>query len=127
MKRLLILLIASISLISCDITRSNDLVNHVRTGNFHDTWGDIDNQSSISWGVTPISVDYVRNEITYLKIFVNAYYTEYKYSEIMSDEEFIRFIKNINKKDRESDIVNINDSIKCTWKLFDKVYNTYIK
>ena len=127
MKKLLILLFASLLIISCDKTGDRDLTNWVGTGVFHDTWGGVDNQSSISWDVTPISVDYVRNEITYLKIFVNAYYAEYKYSEIMSDEEFIRFIKNINKKDRESDIVNINDSIKCTWRLFDKVYNTYIK
>lgn len=127
MKKLLILLFASLLIISCDKTSDRNLTNWVGTGIFHDTWGDINNQSSISWDVTPISVDYIRNEITYLKIFINSYYTEYKYSEIMSNEEFIRFIKNINKKDRESDIVNINDSIKCTWKLFDEVYNKYIK
>ena len=114
--------------VSCERNGSNkDLINYISTGVFHDTWGDSENESSVSWDITPISADHVRNEITYLKIFVNQYYTEYKYSEIMSDEEFVRFMKNINNKERYSEFVQINDSIRCTWRLFDKIYKTYIK
>jgi hypothetical protein len=128
MRKLLMLIILMLGFISCDKFGDNrDLVNYIGTGVFHDTWGTVDNQSSVSWDVTPISADHVKNEITYLKVMVNAYYTEYKYSEVLSDEEFLRFMKEINRKERTSDIVNINDSIKCTWRLFDKIYKAYIK
>ena len=128
MRKLLVLIILMLGFISCDKFGDNrDLVNYISTGVFHDTWGTVDNQSSVSWDVTPISADHVRNEITYLKVMVNAYYTEYKYSEVLSDEEFLSFMKEINRKERTSDIVNINDSIKCTWRLFDKIYKAYIK
>ena len=128
MRKLLVLIILMLGFISCDKFGDNrDLVNYISTGVFHDTWGTVDNQSSVSWDVTPISADHVRNEITYLKVMVNAYYTEYKYSEVLSDEEFHSFMKEINRKERTSDIVNINDSIKCTWRLFDKIYKAYIK
>ena len=127
MKKILTLIIISLLFTSCNKTDNRDLINYISTGVFHDTWGDSENESSVSWDITPISVDHVRNEITYLKIFVNQYYTEYKYSEIMSDAEFISFLKNINNKERYSEFVQVNDSIRCTWKLFDKIYNTYIK
>jgi len=128
MKKLILIMMAMMLMVSCDKFGDNrDLVNYIGTGVFHDTWGTVDNQSSVSWDVTPISVDHVRNEITYLKVMVNAYYTEYKYSEVLSDEEFLSFMKEINRKERTSDIVNINDSIKCTWRLFDKIYKAYIK
>ena len=128
MRKLLVLIILMLGFISCDKFGDNrNLVNYIGTGVFHDTWGTVDNQSSVSWDVTPISADHVRNEITYLKVMVNAYYTEYKYSEVLSDEEFLSFMKEINRKERTSDIVNINDTIKCTWRLFDKIYKAYIK
>jgi len=128
MRKLMMLIILMLGFISCDKFGDNrDLVNYISTGVFHDTWGTVDNQSSVSWDVTPISADHVRNEITYLKVMINSYYTEYKYNEVMSDEEFIRFMKEVNKKERTSDVVNVNDSIKCTWKLFDKIYKIYIK
>ena len=128
MRKLLVLIILMLGFISCDKFGDNrDLVNYISTGVFHDTWGTVDNQSSVSWDVTPISTDHVKNEITYLKVMINSYYTEYSYSEVLSDEEFLSFMKGINRKERTSDIVNINDSIKCTWRLFDKIYKTYIK
>ena len=128
MRKLMMLIILMLGFISCDKFGDNrDLVNYISTGIFHDTWGDLDNQSSISWDITPISADHVRNDITYLKVFINSYYVEYNYSEVMSDEEFIHFMKNIERKEKTSDIVQINDSIRCTWNLFYKVYNTYIK
>ena len=127
-RKLLVLIILMLGFISCDKFGDNeDLVNHISTGVFHDSWGSVDNQSSVSWDVVPIDVNHVRNDITYLYVIINSYYTEYKYSEVMTDEEFVRFIERINQKERESDVVRINDTIKCSWRLFDEIYSTYIK
>lgn len=128
MRKLLMLIILMLGFISCDKFGDNrDLVNYIGTGVFHDTWGNVDNQSSISWNVKPADLDHVRNDITYLNIVLNSEYTKYRYSEVMSDDEFILFLKEIYKREIFSDIVHVNDSIQCSQKLFNKIYDTYIK